>query len=284
MHAYLIVVYNESVFESSTFKSLLTLLQERPHAAALYLWDNSPTPQHQVSEFDLIRTCEIKYLYYGVNEKLSTVYNRVIELALVDNCEFISILDQDSVLPLDFKDKIDAIENPKLVVPTVYSSSSGLIISPRYQKYNYLTNSCIIRAVDISKVEGSLASNEFFAVGSGMTISRTLWDTGIRFNESLSFYGVDTEFCNDYAKKFNSFNIIKCNFQHDASGENDEDFAKLKWRLSRYFEHWNFSLVEKLGWNVLLAKIYIMIFKTVLLTKSYVKKRIVNKFIGIIYK
>lgn len=284
MHAYLIVVYNESVFESSTFKSLLSLLQERPHAAMVYLWDNSPKPQHQASEFNSIKSCIIKYIYYGINEKLSVVYNKIIDSAVTDNCKLITILDQDSILPLDFKDKIDSIENPELVVPTVYSSSSGLIISPRYQKYNYLTNSCIVRSVDISKVEGSLASNEFFAVGSGMTISRTLWDTGIRFNESLSFYGVDTEFCNDYAKKFNSFNIIKCNFQHDASGENDEDFAKLKWRLSRYFEHWNFSLVEKLGWNVLLAKIYVDFFKTVLLTKSYVKKRIVNKFIGIIYK
>ncbi|ELM3618560.1 hypothetical protein RYR54_004314 [Aeromonas sobria] len=277
MHAYLIVVYNESVFESSTFKSLLRLLQERPHAAMVYLWDNSPKPQHQVSEFNLIKSCVIKYIYYGINEKLSTVYNKVIDSALADDCKFISILDQDSILPLDFKDKIDSIENPKLVVPTVYSSKSGLIISPRYQRYNYRTNSCIARPIDISKVEGSLASNEFFAVGSGMTISRILWESGVRFNESLSFYGVDTEFCNDYAKKFNSFNIIKCNFLHDASGENDEGFLKLKWRLSKYFEYWNFSLVEKLGWNVFLAKIYIMIFKIVLLAKSYVKKNLINK-------
>lgn len=281
MHAYLIVVYNESVFESSTFKSLLRLLQEQPHAATVYLWDNSPKPQHQVSEFNSIKSCIIKYIYYGVNEKLSVVYNKIIDSALADNCKLITILDQDSILPLDFKDKIDSIENPELVVPTVYSSKSGLIISPRYQRYNYLTNSCMARPIDIPKVEGSLASNEFFAVGSGMTISRILWESGVRFNESLSFYGVDTEFCNDYAEKFNSFNIIKCNFLHDASGENDEGFLKLKWRLSKYFEYWNFSLVEKLGWNVFLAKIYIMIFKIVLLAKSYVKKNLINKIRGL---
>ncbi len=281
MHAYLIVVYNESVFESSTFKSLLRLLQEQPHAATVYLWDNSPKPQHQVSEFNSIKSCIIKYIYYGVNEKLSVVYNKIIDSALADNCKLITILDQDSILPLDFKDKIDSIENPELVVPTVYSSKSGLIISPRYQRYNYLTNSCMARPIDIPKVEGSLASNEFFAVGSGMTISRILWESGVRFNESLSFYGVDTEFCNDYSKKFNSFNIIKCNFLHDASGENDEGFLKLKWRLSKYFEYWNFSLVEKLGWNVFLAKIYIMIFKIVLLAKSYVKKNLINKIRGL---
>ncbi|WP_162624639.1 hypothetical protein [Aeromonas caviae] len=209
------------------------------------------------------------------------MYNKIIDSALADNCKLITILDQDSILPLDFKDKIDSIENPELVVPTVYSSKSGLIISPRYQRYNYLTNSCMARPIDIPKVEGSLASNEFFAVGSGMTISRILWESGVRFNESLSFYGVDTEFCNDYSKKFNSFNIIKCNFLHDASGENDEGFLKLKWRLSKYFEYWNFSLVEKLGWNVFLAKIYIMIFKIVLLAKSYVKKNLINKIRGL---
>lgn len=52
MHLYLIVLYNQNVFYSSTWISLVKLLESHPHTAKVYIWDNSPSAQHCKGDFD----------------------------------------------------------------------------------------------------------------------------------------------------------------------------------------------------------------------------------------
>lgn len=47
MHSYLIVIYNQSVFESPTYQTLLAMIEAYPHEAELHIWDDSPEPQHK---------------------------------------------------------------------------------------------------------------------------------------------------------------------------------------------------------------------------------------------
>lgn len=107
-----------------------------------------------------------------------------------------------------------------------------------------------------------------------MTISRSVWNSGVRFVEELSFYGVDTEFCIDYAKKYDVLNILHCNFIHDASGESIEDKTISKWRLTKYFEHWEYQLKNYVRLPSLVAKIYVMFRLEISLIKRKLKNYI----------
>lgn len=279
MHLYLIVLYNQNVFYSSTWISLVKLLESHPHTAKVYIWDNSSSAQHCKGDFDCLNDVDVMYHHCPQNEKLSIIYNNIIGNAFQERFEFVTILDQDSILPLDFKFKLNLINNDFLFVPTVYSNKTGALISPRYQKYNYLTNRCVVGKNNFNINEHLISSKDFFAVGSGMTINKGLWSSGVKFIEKLSFYGVDTEFCVDYAMRYDFVNLLHCDFKHDASGENEEDLNKLKWRLTKYYEHWLYQLINHSRLPKVLACLYVRTsFKYVLL------KNMTNRFIKLVLK
>lgn len=247
MHSYLIVIFNESVFDTSTYKSLIEMLAYSPHASSLHVWDNSKHAQHSRKDFDEVTDIKVYYYHSPRNEHLSVVYNQVLDKCFNEHYSYVTILDQDSYIPLDFKELFKGASDAKLIIPTIYSAKSGRMISPRYQSYNYFSNKCTTHYFDSPTISGFYPSRNFFAVASGMTISKSLWQTGIRFCEKLSFYGVDTEFCVDYALNNQQFFVISAKFKHSASNEDLEDYDKFKWRLNKYYEHWYFQLTERAG-------------------------------------
>lgn len=223
----------------------MEMLLHSPHCCALHVWDNSKCAQHSKESFDNLNGINVYYYHSPRNESLSIVYNQILDKCFNDSCSYVTILDQDSYIPLAFKQFVEDVPAANLIVPTVYSEKTGKMISPRYQSYNYFTNKCKNHYFDRPMSAGFYPSKNFFAVASGMTISKTLWHTGIRFSEKLSFYGVDTEFCFDYALDNEHFFIINVDFKHSASNENQEDYAKFKWRLTKYYEHWYYQLTER---------------------------------------
>lgn len=257
MHSYLIIIYNESVFDTPTYQTLIRMLNHTPHEATLYIWDNSPEAQHNSSLKSVVSTLNINYYHSAKNESLSIIYNKVMALAFEADSAYMTILDQDSYLDLNFKSSIDNITEPYMLVPKVYSDKTGKLISPRYQRYNYLTNNCQISYLTKNISAGKYNTAGFFAVGSGMTITKDLWLSKIQFRECLSFYGVDTEFCADYAKEHKEFILLDAVIKHNASNEHDEGYAKFKWRLTKYYEHWSYQLYEHSRTPNFLVPIYL---------------------------
>ncbi|WP_445777210.1 hypothetical protein [Shewanella sp.] len=279
MHSYIIVIFNQSIFDTSTYKTLINLLSVHPHPANLYIWDNSSTPQHKNRLVSEIENFELKYYHSGINENLSIVYNHLTTLAFDHGSNYVTLFDQDSYISPDFKKSIDNSLGQYLFVPKVCSDKTGKLISPRYQEYNYLLNKCSIEYLDANIAPGFFDSKNMFAVGSGMTIRKSLWLTGIRFQEDLSFYGVDTEFCADYAANNESFVLLDSKIIHNASNEHDEGYDKFKWRLIKYYEHWQYQLIHHVRLPKVLAYLYV---RTSL--KYMLLKNITNRFIKMISK
>lgn len=272
MHSYLIVIYNQSVFDSPTYQTLLAMLQAYPHAAELYIWDNSPEPQHKSQITSILPDLKINYFCSGKNENLSVVYNRTMENCFLKGSTYLTIFDQDSQIALNFKKSIEGAPSKFLLIPKVSSDISGKLISPRYQKYNYLLNKCNIDYLDKSIPAGLFDSTFMFAVGSGMTISEALWKKGLRFREELSFYGVDTEFCRDYSMGNRFFYILDSEIYHSASNENDESYEKISWRLDKYFEHWRYQLTNHVGIPSFFVFIYVYAFRMLVKFKKVKSK------------
>ncbi|MBM7072102.1 hypothetical protein JQC92_08680 [Shewanella sp. 202IG2-18] len=272
MHSYLIVIFNESVFDTPTYKTLVKMFTAHPHSATLYVWDNSPLAQHPKGLVSEIEQVELVYCHSRFNEHLSVVYNKIMALAFECDSDYMTLLDQDSHISSNFKQSIDDAPNQYLLVPKVCSDKTGQIISPRYQQYNYLFNQCAIDYLDPQISPGELKSEHVFAVGSGMTISKSLWLTGVRFQETLSFYGVDTEFCSDYAKRNEHFVLLASTIKHNASNEHDEGYEKFKWRLTKYYEHWLYQLIKYVGVPSSFASFYVRLSLKYMLLKNKTKR------------
>lgn len=279
MHSYLIVIFNESIFDTPTYKTLIKMLSCHPHSATLFVWDNSPLSQHESGLKSEINDLKIIYYHSERNENLSIVYNKVMKIAFDLKSDYITLLDQDSYISHDFKQSVSDVNCDYLQVPRVCSDKTGKLISPRYQKYNYLLNKCSINYLDSNIAPGLFKSKYMFAVGSGMTISKSLWLTGIRFQDKLSFYGVDTEFCVDYATKNDSFILLDSTIKHNASNEHDEGYDKFKWRLTKYYEHWHYQLIYHVRLPKVLAYLYV---RTSL--KYMLLKNIINRFVKLVLK
>jgi GT2 family glycosyltransferase len=279
VHSYLIVIFNESVFDTPTYKTLIKMLSVHPHSATLYIWDNSPSPQHKNGVMSVIEDFELKYYHSSSNENLSIVYNQVATLAFEGDSDYITLLDQDSYISPDFKQSIRNANCEYLQVPKVCSDKTGKLISPRYQKYNYVLNKCSINYLNSNISHGKFKSKHMFAVGSGMTISKSLWLTGIRFQDKLSFYGVDTEFCADYAARNDSFILLDSIITHNASNEHDEGYDKFKWRLTKYYEHWQYQLIYHVRLPKVLAYLYVCTSLKYMLLKNRT-----NRFIKLVLK
>ncbi|MEZ9835156.1 hypothetical protein AB4341_16650 [Vibrio breoganii] len=266
MHGFLIVLYNTSLYDSLSFQSLLKIASRKNDAFTVYVWDNSEVAMHKSHKFVAEQGLNIIYFHEAHNINLSKIYNTVLDMALPSH-EYITILDQDTVLDERFLDSIPK-DNRVLVVPRVQSSLSKKMISPRWQYHYYFINHCKVKSEIDDFSSGIKKAEGFFSVGSGLTINNEIWNRGIRFNEGLSFYGVDTEFCNSYAKLYDDFLLLNSTFLHSPSNEEFEDYNVYKWRVGKYAEYWAYQLSTYTKINRSIIKI---------LVRAFILSMIINK-------
>ncbi|MGR5522463.1 hypothetical protein [Vibrio sp. PNB22_4_2] len=271
MHSFVIVLYGQKIEKSPTYISLVKLVNSAKIKATLFIWDNSANRLHDEKIKSASKYLKIHYFYKGHNVNLSNIYNKLLPLAY-ETSDFVTILDQDSELPLNFFASINYDVNDTLLVPRVISNVSGEMISPRYQNYNHYLNECNIKYIPKGSLCGYYNSDRFFAVASGLTIPKGVWETGPDFRSCLSFYGVDTEYCYDYSQEKSKFYLFNACIYHDASNESEESYHMFKWRLEKYHEHWLYQLVNRTGWNEEFSKYYVSLFKIAYLLKNKIKR------------
>ncbi|EJG1990346.1 TPA: hypothetical protein ACMD2Y_001701 [Vibrio parahaemolyticus] len=275
MHSFVIVLYGQKIEESPTYISLVKLVNSAKIKATLFIWDNSATRLHDEKIKSASKYLKIHYFYKGHNVNLSNIYNKLLPLAY-ETSDIVTILDQDSELPLNFFASINENVNDTLLVPRVISNVSGEMISPRYQNYTHYLNKCNIQNIPKDCLCGYYNSNQFFAVASGLTIPKKVWETGPDFRSCLSFYGVDTEYCYDYSQVKSKFYLLNACIYHDASNESEESYRMFKWRLEKYHEHWLFQLVNRAGWNEEFSRYYASFFNNYYLFKNKIKRIVRN--------
>ncbi len=259
--AILVVVYKELLHEVITFKSLLEVSNVKD--VHFYIWDNSPLEFSQIPLSEFIANTgftNVRYNRTVNNEPLSKIYNKVTDYYINDNdFDFVCLFDQDSKLSPCYINEICSVDDKILkflLLPRVISLRKK-VISPRVEpmiKKFFSADS--LGDTELFVPNTICESKSFFAVGSGMVLSSTLWKTGLRFDEKLSFYGVDKEFCIMYAQGNEHFYLLNATIEHDISHENREMKSVILWRYDNVMMYRKYQYMKYTNYHPLLINIY----------------------------
>lgn len=230
MYSYLIlvVIYKEKIDQAQSVVSLRKSASYLTKSTIL-IWDNSPTEQTMPEAYAEMFN-KIIYRHTPQNRPLSHIYNYVIDN--FGNYDFLTIFDQDSEFDERFFQELheatSANKTIDLFLPIVRSQRN--IVSPGsyyFVKGTYWTK----------RKFGVISTKNLVAINSGMTIRFSYLRRDFEgYNERLNFYGVDTHFMLEYAKKRAIAFILDYTIQHDSALlSNDEEIEK---RISRFRDMW----------------------------------------------
>lgn len=204
----LVVVYGAAPSHTTSLQTLLACKFDRSNLRVL-VWDNSKTP---ASDAEVLAEADVLYVSTPQNLGLSTIYNRVIDEHLQAG-EHLLLLDQDSTLPPDFLHSCASavMQHPDVDLFLPMIRANGNWVSPlsylagwgRYWKQPRV---------------GRMRSRGVCAINSGMLISsRYLKGDCPGYDESLRFYGTDTQFMLDYMDHRRDLVVLDAHLEHDLS-------------------------------------------------------------------
>jgi hypothetical protein len=180
----------------------------------LFVYDNSLFPKHKSGEFE---KSNIEYISDKTNPGLSKAYNIAAFSALKNRCEWMLILDQDTLFPDEkyiFK-CIDCIKqniNINLFVSSVWTKK-GRLISP-FKVF------CNFPITTHFKSGGIYNVNKYSFINSGIVIkTNAYWEIG-GYNELVFLDFSDMQFINRYKKHYTNFYLLEYKLMQDFS--NDE--------------------------------------------------------------
>ena len=225
------VVYNVMPEECSTLTSIESLdLSYSDINIHINVWDNSTVGFGP----DSLSFMGLPFFYQhsSKNSSLAEAYNQIIKVDA--NADYYIILDDDSVITQEYFESVVIFINSckQLALPKIFHS--GKLISPG--KIQGVRGKKLF--VDALQTGENKISN-FTAMMSGAVIKRSVFDFGIKFDEQLSLYGIDTKFFLDFQKKFDSFYLMDVSLEHDSALRNDDLSINNKLiRLENLFKSW----------------------------------------------
>ncbi len=228
---YLVVLYKTKYSDSKTLCSFSDFHFGENQNNFFVVWDNSPAQMATLPDLkNFIKTENIEYIHTPENTALSKVYNFCLDK--YSDFDFILVFDQDSkITRKDFDLYLEKVisENPEcnIFMPQVYSG--GELYSPGkfwiFKGWHYKALS-----------EGIHKDRFYTAIMSGTCVRIDfLKKHGIRFNEELFLYGIDTCFFCDVRKMDSQFYVLDERLGHDLSEIELDDFNKKK-RTFYYLE------------------------------------------------
>lgn len=213
----LVILYKENLSTSKTLHTIMSFYKDLKNYK-LVIWDNSPEAIKNITEqLNEKGINDFEYIHTSQNESLSKIYNKVIEKYKQE--EVLHIFDQDTNLTLEFFEKTqDAIrKNTEINLFVPYVKIRNKIVSPgNFSGYKgtYWKNLQL----------GIVNSKNKLAIASGMSLRMKLFaENRIKFDEKLSFYGIDSKFMLDYSKVSKYFYVIDYQLDHDLSQFQNED-------------------------------------------------------------
>jgi glycosyltransferase involved in cell wall biosynthesis len=229
-----VVLYRMDLASSPTIASLVAAAGALERATVL-IWDNGPTPQDasELARFERLAAWRVEYVHAPENAGLPVAYGSAIARARAH--DVVVFLDQDSGVPTEYFDQVRAAchAHPECAVFLPIVESHGRIVSPgsyRWVKGRYWPTARY----------GLVPSVGLTAINSGMAVRRTyLAEEFPGYDARLRFYGVDTAFMLDHARRRRHACVMACVVRH-ASALLDTD-APAADRLRRHaglFESW----------------------------------------------
>lgn len=211
----LIVLYNKSLNDSESIKTLLNL--QRFHGKfELILWDNSliRLETTEISYLEKkISPSKVNYNHTPENLELSKIYNLVIR-DFIFITDYLMLLDDDTTLTeAFFIELFNNLEESHLhadvYLPKILND--GILVSPA-KMYSFFGR--YYKKINT----GFLRSKFIVAINSGMIISgKFLKLTFNGYDERLKFYGTDTYFMKELCKVKGSVYILNSYLNHELS-------------------------------------------------------------------
>lgn len=225
--AFLMVLYNKNIENSSTYKSLADLNQH------IYIYDNSDD-ENILNSNKNFSSNNITYLTSNKNVGLSKAYNDLIEIIKQenDNPDFIILLDDDSSVSKDYFNCVNEITNlNKIYTPII--KSKGKIINPRYVNENFIKEILNRGKYNTeNKLKSLVSTSNLFAINSGLVIPFKVFDE-FKYNEQIKLDCVDDYFCKSIYQLGYEIDILPITLEHgfhmkELSGK---DYKVLKPRV-----------------------------------------------------
>ncbi|MBN3116416.1 hypothetical protein H4F46_16100 [Pectobacterium brasiliense] len=201
--ASVVIIYNSTLIKSDTLTSLLACKKEKTDLTIL-IWNNGPGVLSKEDIDIFLISCKEKgisaRIYQDVrNLSLSKIYNFFIDN---EDFDFITLLDQDSVLPEDYYTKISSHISEDIITPIIIAEKNGILDQ---------TDPHLYGDVNFMIPEGKVKM-KVDSVMSGLAISRQGVDKiknyrRYVFEERLAFYGIDSDL-------FRAINIMEENGHH----------------------------------------------------------------------
>lgn len=205
-----IVLYSRSPKNSDTLQSISSIdfasIGVRP---SFYIRDNS------IEGFDLegfkeIVRSPVVVSHDSANMPLSYVYNRFVEQC--SDADLSIIFDDDSVVTKEYFSQFGDFlsSNASVAVPTIFDGS--LMISPG------TTSGIKGKSLAFSSLNiGAENHLPLVAMMSGVVIKRFVFDLwGVRFDERLNLYGIDTKFFQDVLSHGGHIFVFDFKLAHDS--------------------------------------------------------------------
>lgn len=211
-----IVLYNERLQDTKTYNSLI---RENPDVP-LYIYDNSPSPQHSPDEF----FGNIHYKHNSANPGLSVAYNQAAVYASFRGFKWILLLDQDTTFaPGILTEYEDVIHNHPGV---------DLIVAPmRLNDEKYMSPVPIFWHITkpVRRIPyGKVLFSKYFVINSGMAIKlSTFFEVG-GYNENVRLDFSDFQFIERFRRHYKDFFVLKSACLQEFSNQIQSQQQKLE--------------------------------------------------------
>ena len=219
----ILVIYRCAPEKSAAWGSLVQESTEQKATIDLFVYDNSPEPQH----FPRAPFINIQYTHNAQNPGVSKAYNEGCSLARRKKKKWLLLVDQDTSFEAGWLEKYvkNTAEETKTLIKVPILLSGSFIISPfRY----WLTKGVISRRVK----PGMYSLHRYFALNSGLLIDREIFESVGGYDESIPLDFSDFAFMNKLKKNKHPLSVIDLHGHHRLSSiaKQDEDTAKLRFK------------------------------------------------------
>lgn len=269
----IIVLYKVKVNNSTSFNCLKKQLSDEK----VLLYDNSPESDKTISSDD-----KIIYISDKTNSGVSKAYNEGVKVLKSVGCEWVVLLDQDTLLPDNFISVyIDAImsEKSRLWCPSVKIQENSFFISPGPIKTKRVV-------ANGRKYSGSLRLQKYAAINSGLLIHIDAFEECGGYNENVPLDFSDFQFFDNFSRYNDTFLTLDIELEQALSGTRcDFDSLYSRFRIYCYCA----SKCSKRNFIDSLQYFYLVLGRAVLLSFrtrkiNFIKPVIENYFRGKDYR
>ena len=205
-----VVMFSKKPSDSDTLNSLLEIdFGNFGITPFLYIRDNSQNGFDFGSVLDKF-SGNVHIDHDGINRSLSSIYNNLISFPI--EREIVLFLDDDSFVNEEYIKKMLIFNNSmyEIAVPTIMHNHN--MISPG--------KIFLVKGIALDRKKLALNAGNFnlVAMMSGTVVKSTIFDVeNIKFDNNLTFYGVDTRFFLDCQKIKKSVYVIDYFLRHDSA-------------------------------------------------------------------